>query len=206
MKKALGAACVAIALTLTGCSSPSSKTAEDVTETNITTRTARVTESSASTESATTSEAMTEPSTLTPTSSRAAAGQVEGDEESEAANEEPEETFTDEDLDSEESASGEEPEKATDSGASCYEENGYVFISKTTGANGMSAQVTTGDSPRVENLGATTKGGSVAYDASVGNGDVTVTKDGSTYRFVGKSFLAGEGGGNKAFDFTVTCP
>jgi|GEM_PF-1958754 len=102
--------------------------------------------------------------------------------------------------------SDENKQEQNSAGVTCYNENGYVFISRNNGRTGFSAQVTEGDSPEVASLGATTDSGSISYDSSVGNGDIEVTKDGSTYRFSGDAYLDGDGGGDSSIDFSATCP
>lgn len=234
MKKTLCVVLTISAIMFTGCTSPN-KSAE-VTETAITTRTAQVTASPEASESASSSAAETKKEkkgrkktsrTLVESGSTVV---VTADEDEPADSDRKEPTarrsaqrehaarpengapvapvITDDDFSQPSNSENEAraDKEKTSNGVTCYAENGYVFISRNNGKNGFSAQVTEGDSPELESLGATTDGGSLAYDASVGNGDVKVIKDGSTYRFVGNAYLDSDNDGDSSFDFSATCP
>lgn len=93
----------------------------------------------------------------------------------------------------------------------CVTQGGTVVIVVGDSSKGITASVTSGDSPEVQSVGmGSSNGVALVYNKAVPGGEAKATKDGSTYKISGKVTGAdiSQPGTilTKPFEMDVTCP
>ena len=93
----------------------------------------------------------------------------------------------------------------------CVTQGGTVVIVVGDSSKGITASVTSGDSPEVQSVGMGSSNGiALVYNKAVPGGEAKATKDGSTYKISGKVTGAdiSQPGTilTKPFEMDVTCP